>query len=150
MRHILFVCSGNTCRSPMAAALLNARAGLVPEWHAESAGLAAAPGTRASYGASFVMREWDIDLSGHRSRQFTEAMAKKADLIVGLGASHTAAIVRAFPKLEPKTLMLGDYLPDGPRSIEDPFGGGLDDYRRARDDIDRAMEGFVDFLRTYF
>ena len=147
---ILFVCSGNTCRSPMAATLFNARAGLDPAWLAESAGLAAAEGARASYGATFAMQEWGFDLSGHRSRLLSPALVKRADLIVGLAAAHSSAIIGRYPKAEPKTLSLGGFLPEFPEGIADPFGGGLDDYRRARDEIDRALTGFVEFLQTYF
>lgn len=143
---VLFVCTGNTCRSPMAAALLNARAGLPPRWSAESAGLAAAPGTPASVGAILAMREWNIDLGGHRSRPLTAALVRRADILVALAATHRAAILRAFPKAEQKTLQLGDFLPGSPGGIDDPFGGGPADYRRARDAIDRALDGFARFL----
>lgn len=134
----------------MAAALLNARAGLPPRWHAESAGLAAAPGTPASHGAMAAMREWSIDLAGHQSRPLSAELARRADILVALASTHRAAILRAFPKAEPKTLMLGDFLPDSPGGIDDPFGGSLDDYRRARDAIDRALDKFAEFLREYF
>lgn len=147
---VLFVCTGNTCRSPMAAALLNARSGLRPRWRAESAGVAAGIGEPASHGASFVMGEWGIDLSGHRSRPFTPALGAAADLVVGICPPHAAAIVEASPALRTKTLVLGSFLPDGPRPIADPFGGGIDGYRRARDDIDRALDRFAAYLRDFF
>lgn len=89
--NILFVCTGNTCRSPMAAALMKRRMereGIPGK--AESAGLAASC-EPASQLAVTVMREWDIDLRGHHSRPVTAMLCEAADLVAVMSLRHRLA-----------------------------------------------------------
>lgn len=131
---ILFVCTGNTCRSPMAAALMRRRleeegiAGRV-----ESAGLAAY-GEPASPGAAAVLAEWGLDLGGHRSRQVDAALCRGADLVAVMTPAHKQrlCLLGADPA---KITVLGEE--EG--GIPDPFGGDLAVYRAARDAIERAI-----------
>ena len=90
---ILFVCTGNTCRSPLAAAL--ARAYGVD---AQSAGLSAYPGDPASSQAARVARLYGADLSGHRARQVTREMVDQADAIFVMTPGHRAALCALFPQ----------------------------------------------------
>ena len=90
--NILFVCTGNTCRSPMAAALMKRRMereGIPGK--AESAGLAASC-EPASQLAVTVMREWDIDLRGHHSRPVTAMLCEAADLVAVMSLRHRLAL----------------------------------------------------------
>ena len=129
---ILFVCTGNTCRSPMAAALFNA-AGPVRA-RAESAGLAARDGEPMSSRAREVLAELGIAAADFRSRRITDAAATAADLIVGLTAAHCREIVRKFPQCADKTIPLAA---DG--DVPDPFGGDAAVYRRCLEQMRPAV-----------
>lgn len=125
---VIFVCTGNTCRSPMASAYLQSFR--LPDLTAESRGLAA-DGTKASQNAVTVMREVGISLDRHRSRPLT-ADDLSADLFIGLSDSHVAVLRSAG--IDPKKIRL---LGTG---ISDPFGGDEPAYRRCRDEIFTAID----------
>ena len=124
--NILFVCTGNTCRSPLAEGI--ARAELEARgWknvRVGSAGLAASAGDAASREAVVVARRHGVDLSEHRSRPLTPELTQWADLILGMGPSHLAAIERMGGAGKGATI--GDFAAgaDGfGYPVRDPFGG---------------------------
>lgn len=132
---LLFVCTGNTCRSPMAAALMRRR--LAREGRAgtaESAGLAAS-GEGASANAVAVLAEWGLDIAAHRSRRVTARLCGEADRVAVMSERHRAALL-AMGVPEEKIVVLGAQ--EG--GIPDPYGGSLEDYRKTRDALERAVE----------
>jgi len=133
-RHtVLLVCTGNTCRSPMAEAIARdeiAKAGGV-EVRVVSAGAAASTGAPATPEAVTAMKAAGLDLSTHRSRNLTRDMIAEADLILGMSRSHVAAVLAADPTAVAKTTTLD---PEG-ADIPDPIGGPLDVYTRTADRI---------------
>ncbi|MFQ5415317.1 MAG: L-threonylcarbamoyladenylate synthase [Phycisphaerae bacterium] len=140
---LLFVCTGNTCRSPMAAAL--ARAAIAKRLgcdasdlpalgvHIESAGTSGGGGGAADH-AIAVMARRGIDVSGHRSRSLTTALIEQADHIYTMTAAHEESVMRMAPSARRRvTRLLGD------RDVVDPFGGTEDDYERTAQAIDAGL-----------
>ena len=148
--NILFVCTGNICRSPFAEklfkklALQQERKGL----QAESAGLMALPGNAATALAQQVAAEHEVDLSDHEAKSVTEKRVNRADLILVMEKSHKARILSSFPGATGKVRLMRHFARFGSktRGIADPYGLNYDAYRFCFLDIEDAVSGLVEFL----
>jgi protein-tyrosine-phosphatase len=139
MRRVLFVCTGNICRSPMAEAIARARAGSCSSVVFESAGIYALDGAPATGHAVRAASEAGADASGHEARSLTPEIVAAADEIYAMTADHRSAVVRLAPGAAGRVLLLD---PSG-RDIADPYGGSGDDYRAACAQISAAVDARV-------
>lgn len=142
---VLFVCTGNTCRSPLAEAAarkLAAEKGLKNVTFA-SAGIGACGGAAASEGAMLVALERGLDLSTHQAQPLTPKLVGESDLILCMSEHHVASAIALGG--EGKAFLLDEYASSGTTSssVADPFGQQIEAYREAADDIDRQVAGAV-------
>ncbi|WP_206811221.1 low molecular weight protein arginine phosphatase [Paradesulfitobacterium ferrireducens] len=136
---LLFVCTGNTCRSPMAAAL----AGQIFGADAEigSAGTDAWEGSGASQEAMTVMQERELDLSVHRSRRVSREEVAAADWVLPMTKAHELRLKALFPEYEHKIVRLGEWS-DHPRDVPDPWGGSVEEYRACASELEKLLGDF--------
>src|SRR5216684_5838342 len=149
MKTILFVCTGNVCRSPMAEGILRHALQGRGDYGVMSAGLGAMEGQPPSPYAVQAVRELGIDISGQRSRMVTPDLIQQADYIFGMTHSHIDTVMLLYPHAAEKTFMLREFdetLDLFEKDISDPIGGSYDVYLSCRDQIEQGIVSLLRFL----
>ena len=144
---ILFVCTGNTCRSAMAEHFCHLALPPGSRWQVKSAGLFTSDGKPASENTIQAVAELGSDIRAHRSRQISQQLVSSATVIVAMTHGHADYLRDFFPDAREKLFLLGSFIPDAlDDSIDDPYGGSLKDYRACRDLIRKAIRHLLGHL----
>lgn len=152
---ILLVCTGNTCRSPMAQVLLQSKLkerfakffeADVPPAFALSAGTNASAGSGASHEAVQAMKSRGLDLTQHASRQVNQDLLQTADLVLTMTQNHRQAILSRWPHFTPKVMPLSS----NGRDVADPYGGSQQVYLAAAAEIEHFLDEFIEQLDEHW
>jgi protein arginine phosphatase len=144
MQRILFVCTGNTCRSPMAEAILKSKK--IDGLEVKSAGIYAATGSEASAHAKKVLEDHQID-HHHSSNMLNVDSVRWADLILTMTFSHKNAILQQYPDAAAKVFTLKEFTGENyDVDVVDPFGGNLAIYQETYHELEKLITKAIEKL----
>ena len=149
MKTVLFVCTGNVCRSPMAEGIFRRAVDGRGDYRVISAGLGAMEGQPPSAYAIQAVRELGIDIAPQRSRMLTPDLVAQADYIFGMTHSHVDTVTLLYPQAAEKTFLLREFddtLELFEKDISDPIGGSYDIYLDCRDQIEQGIASLLRFI----
>ncbi|MDD3853256.1 MAG: low molecular weight protein arginine phosphatase [Syntrophomonadaceae bacterium] len=151
MKRVLFVCTGNTCRSPMAKALLEK---LIKQkskqdfYEVDSAGLFAVDGLSASSEAIAVLRYENYDLGFHQSKSINEQIINWADIIITMTEAHYEQLLGLYPAAKNRVFSFSE-LADLPESdVTDPYGQGQEAYQITLQQLKQGMPRLFTYLEN--
>lgn len=150
---VTFVCTGNTCRSPMAERLflhaIQAEGKPINELKAISAGVSAFEGSLPSANAVKALRDCGLDISNHLSQSLTQSIVDQSFVIFCMTDIHKRIVLEEFSLDVDKVYMLREFLHGvKDKNIADPFGQNLEVYKGCRDNIVEAIPSVIHFLKS--
>lgn len=152
MLKIMFVCTGNICRSSMAEEMMKSllkEKALEDRVYIYSSGTAVDVPRPASENAIIALKEMDLDLTKHRSKLTTEELIDKADLVLAMTEGHKNFVLSIMPEAKDKVFTLIEYAKDGEKGdIMDPYLMNLETYQKCRDDILKHLKLLIKKLEV--
>ncbi len=152
MKTILFICTGNVCRSPMAEGLFRQATNGSGQFRIVSAGLGAVDGQPPTAHSVNAMREIGIDISAQRSRALTADLVRQADYIFGMTHAHVDTVGLLYPAAAEKTFLLcefDDSLDPYEKDIPDPIGSPYEIYVHCREQIEQGVGSLLKFMEQH-
>ncbi len=149
MKTVLFICTGNVCRSPMAEGIFRKAVEDRGNYRVISAGLGAAEGQPPSPHAVQAVKELGIDISRGRSQMLTTDLVDEADYIFGMTHNHVETVMVMHPAAAEKTFLLREFdetLDFFEKDISDPIGGSYEIYLDCRDQIEQGIVSLLRFI----
>jgi protein-tyrosine-phosphatase len=149
LKHVLFVCTGNTCRSPLAEALFRDLVKERADYQVSSAGVAAAPGMPASKHTAAILKEKGLHRDDFTSRMLDEEIMKAATHVFAMSSHHIGAIEEEFPQHADKVYLVSEFAADDAlrgRDVSDPFGQGRAAYEETLRDLDKMLPCLFAFI----
>jgi glycine hydroxymethyltransferase len=147
MKNVLFVCTGNVCRSPMAEGLFRKLVAERKDIAIQSAGLSAGRGLPASQHAILALSEEGVDLMNFRSKPVSEELVRHATHIFVMTRDHKRLLELFFPEAGEKTYLLREFEPGSP-DVPDPIGLGREIYERCRDVLKKALPSLLQLIEN--
>jgi len=152
MIYILFLCAGNTCRSPMAKGFMKDLARSDPDIVVQSAGLSASNGQPASRYSIDAMKEIGIDISSHSSQPISEKLIEDSSIIFVMTRGHLHHLLALYPspKLTEKVFLVNEFNIDkfaGCHDVLDPYGQDMEIYRQTRNELQLSIASIYQRVR---
>ena len=148
MPAVLFVCTANICRSPMAVGIFNKileEKNPDGDWRVESAGTWGLDGEPAAAGSLAVMKNKGIDISEHRARSVSKDLLQAFDLILTMESGQKESMRMEFPEVSDRIFLLSEMV-NQKQDVDDPYGGVFSEYEQAADEIEEYLVGGYDAI----
>ena len=148
---VLILCTGNTCRSPMAECLLNALSKEYPildKFIFQSAGVFAQDNQPASNNSQKAIEDKSLSLESHRSQQLTQELIDQAYMILGMTSSHIQQLEFQYENLPERIFPFRHWLESSEIDIPDPFGGNLNEYQNCLESIEESIPSIAQYLES--
>ena len=139
---VLFICTGNTCRSPMAEGFFNSYSNNSTSY---SAGISVMTGSQVSNHSVDSLKEYNIDISKHIPVQINSIMLNDCDLVLTMTASHQKYLHAFYPEYADKIFSISEYT--GCKDISDPYGGDINTYKRCAAEIKNAVAMLIERIK---